>query len=196
VSSRGSRRRLLLALAAATAAVVPASALGGTKSVTVTISDSSVKLSSSGAPVGSVAFTVKNTGKRSYVFAINSKKTGTVKPGNTAKLTVSFSKTGKFMWTVSESGSTKKPTGTFTITSPGNPSNGKKLFVSNGCGSCHALKAAGTKGTTGPNLDKSKPTYSKSVDTITNGAPGMPGYKGVLTTAQIQDVAAFIEQST
>ena len=34
--------------------------------------------------------------------------------------------------------------------------NGKKLFVGEGtCGSCHALKRAGTKGTTGPDLDAS-----------------------------------------
>ncbi len=31
--------------------------------------------------------------------------------------------------------------------------NGKQLFVSN-CGSCHILSRAGTKGTTGPNLDQ------------------------------------------
>ena len=34
--------------------------------------------------------------------------------------------------------------------------NGKKLFVGEGtCGSCHALERAGTKGTTGPDLDMS-----------------------------------------
>ena len=34
--------------------------------------------------------------------------------------------------------------------------NGKKLFAGEGqCGSCHALARAGTKGTTGPDLDKS-----------------------------------------
>src|SRR4051812_29610765 len=31
--------------------------------------------------------------------------------------------------------------------------NGKQLFVSK-CGSCHVLNRAGTKGTTGPNLDE------------------------------------------
>jgi cytochrome c553 len=189
-------RRRLVALAALAAAFVVASAHGGTKSVTVTVSDTSVKFSSTSAPVGSVAYTVKNTGKSSYAFAINSKKTGTVKPGKSVKLTVSFSKAGKFTWTVSQSGSSKKRTGTFTITNPGNPTTGKKLFVSSGCGSCHTLKAAGTKGTTGPNLDKVKPGYSKAVDTMTKGAPGMPAYKGILTTTEIQDVAAFIDQST
>jgi cytochrome c553 len=195
VSSQGSRRRVL-ALAAAAGAFVVASAFGGTKSVTVTVSDSSVKLSSTSAPVGSVAYTVKNTGKKSYAFAINSRKTATIKPGKSVKLTVSFSKAGKFTWTVTQSGSSQKRTGTFTITNTGNPTNGKKLFVSHGCGSCHTLKAAGTKGTAGPNLDKVKPSYSKATDTITQGAPGMPSYKGILTTTQIQDVSAFIDQST
>ncbi len=195
MSSQGSRRRLL-ALAAVAAAFVVASALGGTKSVTVTISDGSVKFSSTSALVGSVAYTVKNTGKNAYTFGINSKKTGTVKPGKSVKLTVSFSKAGKFTWTVTQTSSSKKRTGTFTINNPGNPTNGKKLFTSTGCGSCHTLKAAGTKGTRGPNLDKAKPSYQKSVDTITKGAPGMTAFKGVLSTAQIQDIAAFIDQST
>src|SRR5829696_6688350 len=36
--------------------------------------------------------------------------------------------------------------------SPGDAANGKKLFVAK-CGACHALKRAGSKGVTGPNLD-------------------------------------------
>jgi cytochrome c553 len=195
VSSPGSRRRFLV-LAAAAAAFVVASAVAGTRAITVTVSESSVKLSDTTAPVGSVAYTVKNTGKSPYAFAINSKKTAAIKPGKSAKLTVTFSKTGKFTWTVTQSGSPKKRTGTFTIMNPGNPTNGEKLFVSAGCGSCHTLKAAGTRGTRGPNLDNAKPSYSKAMDTITNGAPGMAPYQGVLTTAQIQDMSAFIDQST
>lgn len=31
---------------------------------------------------------------------------------------------------------------------------GKKVFVQTGCGACHAFRAAGTKATIGPNLDK------------------------------------------
>src|SRR4051794_3276579 len=34
----------------------------------------------------------------------------------------------------------------------GDPANGKKLFVAK-CGACHTLQRAGSKGTTGPNLD-------------------------------------------
>src|SRR3954447_1193827 len=35
---------------------------------------------------------------------------------------------------------------------PGDAANGKQLFVSK-CGSCHTLNRAGSKGTTGANLD-------------------------------------------
>jgi cytochrome c oxidase subunit 2 len=38
---------------------------------------------------------------------------------------------------------------------PGGPqkANGKQVFMSNGCGSCHTLGDAGTNGTVGPKLD-------------------------------------------
>jgi hypothetical protein len=94
VSSPVSRRSVALSVAAA--AVFAAGALAGTTGVTVTISDSSVKLSRTSAPVGTVAYTVKDTGKKSYTFAINSKRSPVVKPGKSAKLTVGFSTAGKF----------------------------------------------------------------------------------------------------
>jgi hypothetical protein len=188
-------KKTLLTIAA-TAGVLAAAALGATVAVTVTVSDTSVKLSKTSATVGTVAFTVTNKGKKSYTFAINSKKTSTVKTGKSAKLSVGFSKAGKFTWTVAEAGTSKKRTGTFTVNNPGNAANGKKLFVSTGCGSCHTLKAAGTKGTSGPNLDKVKPSYSTTVDWVTTGGKGMPSFKGILTTSQIQDVANFVDSST
>jgi cytochrome c oxidase subunit 2 len=40
---------------------------------------------------------------------------------------------------------------------------GKKAFIDNGCGSCHALAAAGTTGTIGPDLDKLK-AYAKAAN--------------------------------
>src|SRR5919206_5147588 len=49
--------------------------------------------------------------------------------------------------------------GTETTTSGGGgggggAANGKALFASNGCGSCHTYKPAGSKATVGPDLDK------------------------------------------
>src|SRR5262245_20676858 len=38
----------------------------------------------------------------------------------------------------------------------GNLAAGKKAFTDNGCGACHTLAAAGSTGTIGPDLDKSK----------------------------------------
>jgi cytochrome c oxidase subunit 2 len=45
-------------------------------------------------------------------------------------------------------------TGATGATGPSGAAAGKTVFVTNGCGSCHTLTAAGTKGTVGPDLDK------------------------------------------
>ena len=54
---------------------------------------------------------------------------------------------------------TVSPTGPVEGTLPkaekGNREAGKEVYVDNGCGGCHAFEAAGTSGTTGPNLDES-----------------------------------------
>src|SRR5690348_4174824 len=44
--------------------------------------------------------------------------------------------------------------------SGGGAANGKALFASNGCVSCHTYKPAGSKATVGPDLDKLA-TYAK-----------------------------------
>jgi plastocyanin len=91
--------------------------------------------------------------------------------------------------------------------------NGKQLFVQR-CGACHTLSHAGTKGTTGPNLDaafaqsrrdgmKSSTFEGMVVDQIlhpsrigqtdpSNGKPlpAMPG--GIVTGDDAQDVAAYV----
>jgi mono/diheme cytochrome c family protein len=90
----------------------------------------------------------------------------------------------------------------------GNPARGKALFHRPGifCASCHALKAAGSIGRDGPNLDKAKPSYASIVEVVTKGRSptrrwptGMPRYAGahaVMTKAEIQDVAAFVYGAT
>jgi sulfite dehydrogenase len=95
-------------------------------------------------------------------------------------------------------GSVPKPTTTTSATpSPkGDPAAGKAVFASAGCGGCHTLKAAGSNGTVGPNLDDKKPPLSLILDRVTNGKPPMPSFKGTLTDKQIADVAAFVFQST
>ena len=78
----------------------------------------------------------------------------------------------------------------------GNPENGKKIFASAGCGSCHTLEDAGASGTIGPNLDEAKPDMQLAVDRVTNGASPMPSFKDQLSEQEIQDVAAYVVQAT
>jgi cytochrome c5 len=78
----------------------------------------------------------------------------------------------------------------------GDPAAGKKVFGSAGCSGCHTLKAAGSTGTVGPNLDQLKPPYARIVLQVTNGGKIMPKFGGKLTSKQIDDVAAFVFVST
>jgi len=77
---------------------------------------------------------------------------------------------------------------------------GSKLFTEK-CGGCHTLAAAGTKGTSGPNLDESfgpsrKQGFKQStfqnvvLDQIRQPSPPMP--KGLVTGDDAQDVAAYV----
>jgi mono/diheme cytochrome c family protein len=90
------------------------------------------------------------------------------------------------------------------VSVPGNTVVGKALFVRSGlfCASCHTLKAAGSTGRDGQNLDQAKPGYATIVELVTKGRnpsrrwpTGMPGYggpHGELTKGDIQDLAAFV----
>ena len=78
----------------------------------------------------------------------------------------------------------------------GNPTAGKSVFTSAGCGSCHTLEAAGASGTVGPNLDDKKPSVDKVVERVTNGKGAMPSFKGQLTESQIRGVAAYVYAAT
>jgi mono/diheme cytochrome c family protein len=90
----------------------------------------------------------------------------------------------------------------------GNPKAGKQPFIST-CGVCHTLKAAATVGTIGPNLDHVSLTETTIVKAITNGGATvmtkeaaskyttqMVAYKGVLTSSQINNIAAYVWTST
>jgi len=74
------------------------------------------------------------------------------------------------------------------------PTDGKTIFTSTppGCGGCHTLADAGTKGTVGPNLDDAKPSKALVIDRVTNGKGVMPSFKGTLDPAQIQAVADYV----
>lgn len=88
------------------------------------------------------------------------------------------------------------PTATAPAAPEGDPEAGAKVFQSAGCGACHALAAAGSKGTVGPNLDQAKPALELVIDRVTNGKGAMPPFRGQLSEQQIADVAAYVVQST
>jgi cbb3-type cytochrome c oxidase subunit III len=75
--------------------------------------------------------------------------------------------------------------------------NGEAIFKSTlvGCAGCHTLAAAGSTGTTGPNLDQLKPSMAAIVTQVTNGGSVMPAFGGKLSAAQIQAVAQYVSSS-
>jgi mono/diheme cytochrome c family protein len=92
----------------------------------------------------------------------------------------------------------------------GKAAAGKSLFTTT-CGVCHTLKEAATVGNIGPNLDKAAAPLTEAtiIKAITNGGSTvmtkaavakyttqMVAYKGTLTPAQIDDIAAFVYTST
>jgi len=78
---------------------------------------------------------------------------------------------------------------------PGGAADGKTIFATAGCTGCHTLKAAGSTGTVGPNLDDAKPSKELVIDRVTNGQGGMPSFKGQLSEAQIQAVADYVSSN-
>ncbi len=80
--------------------------------------------------------------------------------------------------------------------SEGDAAAGEAIFAENGCGSCHTLAAAGASGSIGPNLDEAQPDFELVVDRVTNGAGAMPAFGDSLDEQQINDVAAYVVEST
>jgi mono/diheme cytochrome c family protein len=72
---------------------------------------------------------------------------------------------------------------------------GARVFADAGCGSCHTLAAAGSKGTTGPDLDRLKPSRGSVLRQVERGGIGMPSFSGKLTQTEIRAVAAFVSES-
>jgi mono/diheme cytochrome c family protein len=74
----------------------------------------------------------------------------------------------------------------------GNAEAGGRLFASSGCGGCHTLRAARAKGKVGPNLDTSRPDFTRVVECVVTGPGDMPSFSSKLTPAEIRNVAAFV----
>ena len=64
------------------------------------------------------------------------------------------------------------------------------------CGVCHSLRAAGSEGQIGPNLDQLKLIESQIIAAVTNGIGVMPAWEGILSSEEIEAVAYYIFNST
>lgn len=60
------------------------------------------------------------------------------------------------------------------------------------CSVCHTLAAAGSNGTTGPNLDELEPSEALVEKQVTNGGGGMPAFGGQLSKTEIESVAKYV----
>jgi mono/diheme cytochrome c family protein len=76
--------------------------------------------------------------------------------------------------------------------SAGGGSPGAKVFADAGCGNCHTMQAASSKGEVGPNLDELRPNEQKVIQQVTNGGNGMPSFKDKLSATEIKQVAGFV----
>lgn len=73
--------------------------------------------------------------------------------------------------------------------------DGAAIFKGAGCAGCHTLAAAGSTGTTGPNLDQLKPSEATVAHQVMVGGGVMPSFQSTLTAAQIQAVAKYVSSS-
>jgi cytochrome c553 len=74
----------------------------------------------------------------------------------------------------------------------GDPLAGKRLFASEGCAGCHTFAAAGSKGTTGPDLDSVGPSPERVIRQLRKPGGVMPSFAEKLSTKQKRDLAAFV----
>lgn len=72
---------------------------------------------------------------------------------------------------------------------------GAAVFKDAGCGGCHALSAAGSTGTAGPDLDALQPSREDVLQQVKSGGSGMPAFEGRLSTSEIEDVAEYVASS-
>jgi mono/diheme cytochrome c family protein len=91
-------------------------------------------------------------------------------------------------------------------TVPGGP--GAQVFANNGCGGCHALAAAGSGGTTGPNLDEVLPGQSVAMihesivdpnKVIAKGYPAnvMPAnFETLINPKELEELVKYLAEST
>ena len=89
-----------------------------------------------------------------------------------------------------------KPDGESAAPTPADIAAGRTVFLEAGCSACHTLADAGATGRVGPNLDAANPSLQTVVDRVSNGLGAMPSFRGRLSAAQIEDVAAYVSAVT
>lgn len=75
---------------------------------------------------------------------------------------------------------------------------GEKVFKEKAmCGSCHVLKAAGSDGNVGPNLDSMKPTVQQVKQVVYEGINAMPAFGAdkILNQQEVDAVAIYVAKS-
>ena len=78
----------------------------------------------------------------------------------------------------------------------GDAAAGEEVFASAGCAACHTLEAAGSSGQVGPNLDDAEATTRPGHRARHERDGADASFKGQLSDKQIEDVAAFVVEST
>jgi peptidoglycan hydrolase-like protein with peptidoglycan-binding domain len=86
--------------------------------------------------------------------------------------------------------------GTLAGTSQAASGPGAAIWASAGCGGCHSLRAAGSTGTAGPDLDALAPSPGQVAEQVISGGGGMPSFSGRLTTTEIAVVARYVYDAT
>ena len=74
----------------------------------------------------------------------------------------------------------------------GDPVAGKRLFASQGCAGCHTFKAAGSKGTVGPDLDELSPSPGRVLAQLRKPGGIMPSFASKISEKEKADLATFV----
>ena len=77
-------------------------------------------------------------------------------------------------------------------TKPASSLDGRTLFVQQ-CGACHTLADAGTKGSFGADLERSRPTRAAVIAAIANGKGAMPAH--IVGGIDAEKIAAYVARA-
>jgi peptidoglycan hydrolase-like protein with peptidoglycan-binding domain len=78
---------------------------------------------------------------------------------------------------------------------PAHAATGGQLWSQAGCGGCHTLRAAGSYGSGGPDLDQLRPSAAAVAAQVASGGGGMPSFSGSLDSTQIAALAAYVSSA-